>query len=70
VIQDLGKAGTVNGAILAPNGMVHIEGPGGGRRLYNGTIIADLIHVRGADRQLKWASNFFPLQPDFVELME
>ena len=69
VIQDLGSGGNIRGAVMAPDGMVEVNSSGP-TKIFNGTIIADMVYVRGANRKLWYNSLFFPPQPDFVELME
>jgi Flp pilus assembly protein TadG len=61
----------INGAVLAPNGRINVFNDATtGTRQIAGTIIGDAINVGGRNISVSFRPEWFPPQPDQVELRE
>ncbi len=70
-IRILANNFAIQGAVLARNGRIDISNnsPSGTRQI-SGTVIGDMIDVQGRNIAISFRPEWFPPQPDQVELME
>lgn len=62
-----GRSHVLTGAVIAPNGDVTVSGTG---IVVIGSLIGNTVDVRGTFNRVVYNRDFFPPQPDRIELME